>query len=327
MLSQSLVLMLVAQFSGIDGQVRDARTHREIPSAKVDVSSSRVPIDRQYSDRSGRFRLENLQPGSYVLSVESPGYEPATVEIDVVPPRTPGPVIVELVRRQTQSDERAQAAPLNQYTMPKTARKEFESARKDANRNDCSSAVTHFENGLRLFGNDAVALNDLGNCYRKLGEMDSAEAAFKRAIALSDSVYISLNLAELYESQERFREAKDVFIDVIRRSPKQGDAYYGLAALYFHQGLFEAAKTNALQASSLTHKIADVHLLLAKIYLRDKDQAAVISQLEMYINEDPKSPVSAKVKQALRQRCQQCLSPTTRRDAELGSEEVYGSQD
>jgi len=292
--------MLVTQFSGIDGQVRDARTHREIPLAKVDVSSSRIPIDRQYADQSGRFRFDKLQPGSYVLSVESPGYDPSTVEIDVVPPRTPGPVIIELVRKQTESQEPPQTVPLNQYTMPKTARKEFENARKDANRNDCSRAVTHFENGLRLFGNDAAALNDLGNCYRKLGEMDSAETAFKRAIALSDSVYTALNLAELYESQGRFREAEDVFVDAIRRSPNHGDAYYGLAALYFHQGLFEAAKTNALQASSLVHKIADVHLLLAKIYLRDSDQAAVISQLETYIQEYPKSPLSAKVKQALK---------------------------
>jgi tetratricopeptide (TPR) repeat protein len=301
MLTQSLVLMLVMQFSGIEGQVRDSRTHHEI-SAKVDVSSSRIPIGRQYVDRSGRFRFDNLQPGSYVLSVESPGYDPATVEIDVAPPRMSGFVIIELIRRQTQSEERPHVVPLNQYTMPKTARKEFESARKDANRNDCGRAVTHFENGLRVFGNDAAALNDLGNCYRKLGEIDSAEIAFKRAIALSDSIYVSLNLAELYESQERFCEAEDVFIDAIRKSPQQGDAYYGLAALYFHLGLFEAAKTNALQASLLAHKIADVHLLLAKIYLRDNDQAEVTSELEMYIKEDPNSPLRAKIKQALKQR-------------------------
>jgi len=302
MVTQLLVSMLVMQSSGIDGQVRDARTHREIPWAKVDVSSSGIPIDRRYSDRSGRFRFDQLQPGSFVLSVESAGYESALVEIDVVPPRTPGPVMVELVRRQTQSEERPQAVPLNQYTMPKPARKEFDSARKSANRNDCGRAVAHFENGLRLFGDDTAALNELGNCYRKLGEIDSAETAFKRAIALSDSVYISLNLAELYESRERFREAEDVFIDAIRRSPKQGDAYYGLAALYFNQGLYEAAKINALLASSLAHRIADVHLLLAKIYLRTNDQAAVRLQLEIYIKEDPKSPVSAKVKQALKQR-------------------------
>jgi tetratricopeptide (TPR) repeat protein len=302
MLAQSLVLMLVMQFSGIEGQVRDSRTHHEIPSAKVDVSSSSIPIGRQYVDRSGRFRFDNLQPGSYVLSVESPGYDPATVEIDVAPPRMSGFVIIELIRRHTQSEERPHVVPLNQYIIPKTARKEFESARKDANRNDCGRAVTHFENGLRVFGNDAAALNDLGNCYRKLGEIDSAEIAFKRAIALSDSIYISLNLAELYESQERFWEAEDVFIDAIRKSPKQGDAYYGLAALYFHQDLFEAAKTNALQASLLAHKIADVHLLLAKIYLRDNDQAEVTSELEMYIKEDPNSPLRAKVKQALKQR-------------------------
>src|SRR5262249_41591978 len=108
MLTQSLVLMLVTLFSGIDGQVRDAQTHREIPAGEVDVSSSRIPIGRQYADRSGRFRFDNLQPGSYVLSVEFAGYAPVTVEIDVAPPRTSGFVIVELIRRQTQLEERSQ---------------------------------------------------------------------------------------------------------------------------------------------------------------------------------------------------------------------------
>src|SRR5262249_50792706 len=124
MLTQLLVSMLVMQSSGIEGQVRDSRTHHEIPSAKVDVSSSRIPIDRQYTDRRGLFRFGTLGPGSYMFLVESSGYDQAAVKIDVVPPRTSGFVIVELVRKQTPPLERPEVVPLNQYTIPNAARKE-----------------------------------------------------------------------------------------------------------------------------------------------------------------------------------------------------------
>ena len=300
MLTQSLVLMLVMQFSGIDGQVRDARTHREIPAAKVDVSSSRIPVDRQYADGDGRFHFANVQPGSYVISVESPGYNPATVEIDVAHADAPRPVIVELNRTRTQPEQRADVVPVNGYRALKTAQKEFESGRKEAARQDCGRAVTHFEKGLRLYGQDASALNDLGICYRKLSQFDNAESAFKRAAALSDSVYISMNLAELYGSQRRFGDAEDIFRETIRRRPQEGDVFYGLAVLYFQQGLIDASETSALRATSLTHKIADVHLLLAKIYARKNDSGAVVSELKAYLKEDPKGQASARVKKALK---------------------------
>ncbi|PYS10739.1 MAG: hypothetical protein DMG17_24080 [Acidobacteria bacterium] len=73
-------------------------------------------------------------------------------------------------------------------------------ARKEIKRQDCSKAVGHLENGLRL-ASDSSALNDLGNCYRLLGDFERAEASFKRAMELSDSVYIALNLAETYTAQ------------------------------------------------------------------------------------------------------------------------------
>ena len=299
MITQTLAVALLMQLSGFEGQVRDARTHREIAFAKVEASSAHIPMDRQYTNESGQFRFDNLPRGYYSVVVQSAGYDSATIEV-TVPTTNPGSIIVELTRSKTQPENAAQVMPLNRYVVPKSARKEFDHARKESRQHDCAKAVTHFENGLRIFADDAAALNDLGNCYRKLGMFEQAEDAFKRAVKFDDSIYIAMNLAEVYTAQKHFKQAEAVLRDVVRNSPASGDAYYALAAVYFEEGLLAEAEAAGIQADSHSHKIADLRLLLAKIYARNRRPAAVVTQLELYLKEDPHGRESARVREALK---------------------------
>ena len=47
--------------------------------------------------------------------------------------------------------------------------------------------------------------------------------------------------------------------------------------------------------------MADVHLLLAKIYLSRTNHQALISQLRFYLEEDPRSPLADRVRKNLEQ--------------------------
>jgi tetratricopeptide (TPR) repeat protein len=145
---------------------------------------------------------------------------------------------------------------------------------------------------------DVAALNDRGNRYRKLGLLDKAETCFKKAFEKSDSVYIALNLSELYTAQGRFEEAKTLLEVASRRTPASGDAYYGLALVYFKQGRLEEVEVAALQAHRRPHWIADVHLLLAKVYARSAPEK-VRTQLELYLHEAPNGAESERVRKML----------------------------
>src|SRR5262249_24218324 len=96
MFTQSLMFAMLVQISGIDGQVRDAHTHHEISWATVTVSTSRVPLDHQYTDSTGHFRFR-VPAGHYTILVESSGYDSTTMELDLVM-STVGPITVELSR-------------------------------------------------------------------------------------------------------------------------------------------------------------------------------------------------------------------------------------
>jgi tetratricopeptide (TPR) repeat protein len=296
MITQSVVFALFTQLMTIDGQVRDARSHAPISYARVELSNAQVPVDQQFTDGEGHFRFRYVSSGPYMISVAHSMYESFTVEMDV--PMNTFPVIVGLVRKKTPSTSRAPVVTVRELLVPERARKEFERARKEAQQ-DCGKAVGYFEKGLRAFDRDPSVYNDLGNCYRKLGNLGSAEDSFKRAQSLSDSVYVALNLAEVYSAQNRFDDAAAVLHDAIRKKPDDGDGYYGLALLYVAQGLQDQAEAAAIDADARPHRIPDIHLLLAEIYSKRGEIAETRRQLESFLKEAPKRPVSESVRKEL----------------------------
>jgi len=299
MFTHILIVTLAAEFLSIDGRIRDAYTHNAISLASVELRREETPVDRQYSDTEGRFRFIDVVPGLYKISVEISGYEDSLVEVDL--PQRAFSVSIDLVPKKTLATlDSSPVVSLHDYLVPGQARKEFELARKQAVRQECSKAVVHFEKGLRSFEEDASAHNDLGNCYRKLGRLDHAEREFKRAHALSDSVYVVLNLAEVFTAQNRSNEAQTLLEETLQKQPNEGDVYYGLALFYFDQGRLEEAESAALQADARNHKIADVHVLLAQIYSRKQESGAAIQQLQRYLEEAPNGSRSQAVRRILK---------------------------
>ena len=293
MITQSIAIALLLQFAAVEGQVRDAVTNAAIPLARVELLNGQIPIEQQFTDGEGRFRFAHLNTGRYTISVTSPWYESALLELGL--PFGSLPVTVELLHRKAKPEGPPRVMSLGDYLVPERARNEFARARSDMKRQDCSKAVRHFENGLKSYDKDASAHNDLGNCYRKLGRFERAEESFKRARVLSDSVYVALNLAELYSVQMRFDEAAEVMREAVRRQPDSGDGYYGLAIVYIRQGNVRDAEINAREAESRRHRIADVHLLLAQLYSAQDKLPEAIRQLEDYLKEAPEGPLSEKV--------------------------------
>ncbi|HYR90831.1 MAG TPA: tetratricopeptide repeat protein [Terriglobia bacterium] len=303
MITGILLFTILAQ---IEGRVFTAGGNHAVPFAKVALIQSGQPVSEQYTDSLGRFRFPVVAQGRYFISVEHPEYERATVEMDAFSPVDHGNVTIELRPAGGRRGTGPVVMSLRDYRIPKDAQKEFDRARDRMKRGDCGKAIDHFEKGLNLYAGDAPAHNDLGNCYRRLEQLDRAEQSFKRAIDLGHSLYFSLNLAEVYLTQKRFEDAGAVLVDAIRAFPGEGDPYFALANVYFVQERLDDAEAMALEADSRTHRIADVHLLLAKIYLRRRNSAAVIRQLEIYLKEAPESPVKDRIRKELERSSQDC---------------------
>ncbi|WP_138497919.1 tetratricopeptide repeat protein [Nostoc sp. PA-18-2419] len=82
-----------------------------------------------------------------------------------------------------------------------------------------------------------------------------AEAAFRKVISLnSTNDMVRLFLGDVLNRQNRVEEAKELFCEVIRRSPKNPDAYLRLANVFMQQDRRDEAKNNLLQAKELLQK-------------------------------------------------------------------------
>lgn len=297
MLTQILILALAAESSAIEGYVRDARTHNGVPLASVELWRAETPIQQRFTDSSGHFYLGNFDSRGYTLSVQASGYEPSRVNVD--PQETGLSLSIELVRKNAPVADGGRVISLREYLTPEKARREFDRARIETQMHGCSSAIGHFEKGLRAFDKDAAAHNDLGNCYRKLGQLDRAENEFKQAHILNESVFVVLNLAEAYTAQGKFHEAEAVLLEAIEKHPDAGDALYGLSLVYYGQDLVDRAEDAALQAEKRPHQVADLHLVLAAICWRKQQPAEARRQLESYMAEAPAGVQSERVRQVL----------------------------
>lgn len=286
MITQTIALAVLLQSSTITGQVRDARTHAPIAFARVELTNAQIPIQEQFTNNDGTFRFARIEPAEYTIAVNYSGYRGFWTQVDTI--LGSAPVIVELVRIRSAAAAPPVVMSLRDYLVPDSARKEFDRARQETRKQDCVAAIRHFEKGLRTFDKEASAWNDLGNCYRNLGQLDRAEHAFKRAGSLSDSVYVALNLADVYSVQNRFAEAARVLEQAIARQPEAGDAYYGLALVFAAQGLPDRVESNLLKAEARPHKVADVHLLLAQIFSAQGKQAEAQRQLQSFLEEQAK---------------------------------------
>ncbi len=257
---------MAAQVLVIQGEVRNARSHDVSPFAKVVLSSARTTVGTQYTDQHGRFRFPALPDDAYyLLSVDHPSYR--TTELDgaalLVAPASA--LQIDLVPAKSEMPGSAAAVPVAELMMPKGARKEFDRART----------------------------------YVKSGRFDLAEKSFLKAALLSDAPEITVSFADMYARQKRYNEAQKVLIESLRRYPDFGDLYYALATIYFEEGRHDEAEELGKQAHARKHSIADVHLLLAKLHLGKQELKAVAEQLEIYLREAPRSPISRQVKQDL----------------------------
>ncbi len=86
-------------------------------------------------------------------------------------------------------------------------------------------------------------------------DYQGAEAAFRKVISLNSSNdVVRLFLGDVLNHQDQVEEATELFQEVIRRSPKNADAYLRLANVLMQQERQEEAKINLQQAKDLLQK-------------------------------------------------------------------------
>jgi len=107
-------------------------------------------------------------------------------------------------------------------------------------------AIEAFEKAVAniFYTTPELAYNNMGYAYQMLGDYVSAERNFKEAISLNPSFSLAYtNLATLYLSQKRYKEAEGVLLKYLSVFENHIESNYLLAKLYVEIG--EVKKANS----------------------------------------------------------------------------------
>jgi len=252
--------------------------------------SAAIVVAECTADPDGQFHFTGLSSGQYSVVVRS-GTERYVENITVA--GGPHRLDIEV------PSQHPTARYMVRQSVPRNAENSVKRAVKLFNQRNYKGALKELDRAMRLAPNYADAHNEAGRCYIALGDLVKAEQSFLSAVGFTTNVYPVLNLADLYAKTSRVSEARKILEEAARKYPERGDAYYAQAAIEFREGHIESAEKLGRNAHNSIHRIADVHLLLAKILTAKGNEPAVIAELRTYVREAADTPERRRIQKLL----------------------------
>ena len=187
--------------------------------------------------------------------------------------------------------------------VPAKAKGEYRKACSDLKDGKLPSAEAHLRKGVQEYPQYAAAWVLLGQVLESGRSMEGARDACARASSV-DSNYAPayLCLADVAAQQQEWDQTLDLANRALALSPVDDVyGYFYSAIAHFHLSQLPVAEKEALQAvdADRVHRVPQVHLLLAQIYMAKHDNNAAAAHLRAYLKIDPGSPVAAGVKKSL----------------------------
>ncbi len=197
---------------------------------------------------------------------------------------------------------------------------------------DLDNAIIFVRKTIKLKPAEPGYYNNLGAILSKKGMYEEATQAFQKAIEISpkEPVYQE-NLARLYLSTRNYAESMSCYKKLIELNPSVADYHnnlgvmyqkekmpdnaiqsfqkavalkpenpiytYNLADTFFHKGQYADAK-QVIQTFMKTypnHTFANIHVLLAKLYLKHEDWGKGVYECELALKIDEKSIAAYKL--------------------------------
>lgn len=295
-LSLALTLIPVQTKFAILGSVRDANGGQAVGAIRVTLLDENYQTVRTvFVDNSGRFQFRNINPGNYLVRVETSGtdYEEDSQSIllqSLTSRRsaTEEPYAVDFrLRRKAGQMARTSPGVVFVQSVPEGARAEYERALRSLRDQQPQAALESLMKAIEIFPDYFLALELLGSEYVKQDQYENALPILQRAIEVnhgaSKSLY-ALGVAHL--KRNRTSEAIEWLQKAASKDPKNPNIYMMLGLAYGTTGAFTDAEAAFRKAYIFgKSELAEVHLYLAGILNKQKRYPEAVRELELYLKE------------------------------------------
>jgi hypothetical protein len=181
----ALLLVLIAgearaQIGRVAGTVAD-EDGSPIKGATITAENRELtpPTFTSTSDDKGRFSILGLRRGSWVFTIQAPGFEKATARLDVLTARPNPPLTVRLLKALAPTP----AGPLSGIDARELQRR-LDAAAALAVSGDHSGALSAYREVLARVPALTSLLLEIGALHERLNDTSGALAAYKRLLEL-----------------------------------------------------------------------------------------------------------------------------------------------
>ena len=175
--------------------------------------------------------------------------------------------------------------------VPGRARKELDKASELADRQQLAQAVQKLNKAISIYPTYALAYNNLGVMYARLGDSVREREALQKAISLNDHFALPyVNLGRMNVAAGDFPAAETALDKALTLDPADPMAMILLSYSQFMDRHFDEAIATSQRAHAVGKPHAFVHRAAARAFEQQRQGAAAIAELELFLKEEPAGP-------------------------------------
>jgi tetratricopeptide (TPR) repeat protein len=299
--------------AGTGGQ-HTIQGHVYLPTQLQDKLAIKVKLESTNStglsvvaDADGAFTFRNLEPGPYYLTVDAgENFEifKDTVNIDREISKAPRILTVPVYLRLKPN------SPLNTGTIdaslasvPKPALERYEKARELARAGNSKAAVEELKGAISLYAEFALAYNEMGVQYLKLGQLDQSLEALRSAVKLApESFSPRLNYGIALLNKKEFSQAESELRRALKKNNSSPTAhmYLGMSLISLRKN--DEAESELQRAITLGgDQMSRAHYYLGGIYWGKRDYKRAADELETYLRLNPQAADAERVQNTIKE--------------------------
>lgn len=191
--------------------------------------------------------------------------------------------------------------PVTELGVPSNAAREFEKASRLIAKQEWAKATERLQKGLAIYPKYAAGYNNLGAVYAHLGNTAQAREALQHAIAIDGRMAPAyVNLGRLSFLEQDYATAESQLTTAISLQPAvNADELFLLAYAQVTDHHLDQALETSREGHANFSQHAFLHIVAANAYEQQKKIPESMSELKLYLSEEPTGPQADKVRQAL----------------------------
>jgi Flp pilus assembly protein TadD len=285
----------------LTGTIFSDGTNQRIAGASIALCDEGGIVLQESQADDGEFSFQGLQPAHYILKVQATGFDSVGLHIDLTSASQRGlSVMLKPARISQPPASQGQTISAHELAMAEASRDLLASGKKKLyTEKNAEAALRDFQSSLQKSPQFYEAHYQAGMAYLFLQSPAEAENEFRKSVDLSQKQYADADIAlgtVLLERGET-KEGETLLREGLTLNPRSWQGQYALGKMELMRGHEDVALAAAKQAAALAANQPVVYRLLAVIHLRQRNYAALLTDLDAYLQLDPDSPAGLRAKE------------------------------